>query len=473
MTYKSSIMRPVHYILFCVLAFSIPLIAQEEVKKEDESEVAVVPDADGIKDPGLKAGSVAPSWALMYAFGCGANSQLATWNFGQQPFVNPVPFGYKALCSSNLYDVGITTVRNSDINPENHIGIVTWTGNASVRNISDLNFQPDLVWFKDRSSASNHAMFDSVRGVTKSVSSDLATVQDTRSTGLTSFDVSGFTIGDDSLVNANTKDFVAWCWKAGGNKNTFNVDDVGYATFAASGTTAGATTPTGTSINTKAGFSIIRFTPTSASGTATVPHGLGRAPGLILMKSLTNAYNWDVYQTFATPGGSDRLNLNGNGGVDTNDPFSNVALTKDVFTFNNAFYADASDDVICYCWADTPGIFKTGEYKGTGNGSDAPFIYTGFKPALVITKRTDTSNDWNMQDIVRSPFNEMDGEILQANEAYSESTIGTGYQRDHLSNGFRLRTTGSETNASGGTYIYMAWSSAALCNQYGGISNAH
>ena len=166
------------------------------------------------------------------------------------------------------------------------------------------------------------------------------------------------------------------CWKAGGSKNTFNVDGVGYATFAASGTPSGITTPTGTSINTKAGFSIIRFTPTSAGGSATVPHGLGKPPGLILMKSLTNGYNWDVYQTFATPGGADRLILNSNGVVDTNDPFTNVPVTKDVFTFNNAFYGDASDDVICYIWADTPGMFKTGEYKGTGSDTDAPFIYT-------------------------------------------------------------------------------------------------
>ena len=90
-----------------------------------------------------------------------------------------------------------------------------------------------------------------------------------------------------------------------------------------------------------------------------------------------------------------------------------------------------------------------------------------------MTKRLDTANDWNMQDIVRSPFNEMDGEVQQANVTSSEATIGTGYQRDHLSNGFRLRSTGTETNGTGGTYIYMAWSAEALSNQYGGISNAH
>ena len=413
-----------------------------------------------------------------YAFGCGANSQMATFNFGQTPFQSPVPYGYKALCSSNLYNVGISTVSNTDINPENHIGIVTYTGDgATNRTIHGLKFQPDLMWIAPRDENNWKVMFDSVRGDGKSVYSNSTWIQESLSnTGGVPL-IDGFTVGYNSayssvFTNKNTIDYVAWCWKAGGNKDTFNIDDVGYATFAASGTPSGGTTPTGTSINTKVGFSIIRFTPTSAGGSATVPHGLGRVPGLILMKSLTNSYNWDVYQTFATPGGSDRLVLNGTGGVDTSDPFTNVPVTKDVFTFNNAFYGDASDDVICYIWADTPGIFKTGEYKGTGNATDAPFIYTGFKPALVIIKRTDTANDWNMQDIVRSPFNGMDGEVLQANSESSESNIGTGYERDHLSNGFKLRSDGTETNGSGGTYIYMAWSAEGLSNQYGGISNA-
>lgn len=422
-----------------------------------------------------------------YVFGCGANNQNATWNFGQQPFVNPVPYGYKALCSSNLYDVGITTMRNSDVNPQNHIGIVTWTGNGSARNISDLNFQPDLVWFKDRSSASNHAMFDSVRGVTKSVSSDLNTPEDTRSTGLTSFNVSGFTIGDDSLVNANTKDFVAWCWKAGGNKGTWNVDGVGYDTVAKAGLDGGSIDPTGASVNTKAGFGIYKYEG-NGSSPATIAHGLPKQPAFIMIKRLdgysgaSNVGDWMV--------GSDSIYINNTPAyqwehylvlnksqANMNDfsPFASTSPTGSVFSINNSVRVNNSgDDYVAYVWCNMPGMCKVGVYKGSGSANDGPFIYTGFKPALVMTKRVDTSNDWNMQDIVRSPFNEMDGEILQANESKSEATIGTGYQRDHLSNGFRLRNTGTETNGgSGAVYTYIAWSAEALSNQYGGISNAH
>ena len=435
-------------------------------------------------DQGAAAIGLRTDSGAEYAFGCGANSQIATWNFGQQAFVNPVPFGYKALCSSNLYDVGITTVRNSDINPQNHIGIVTYTGNASARNISDLNFQPDLVWFKDRSSASDHLMFDSVRGVTKSVSSNLNSAEDTRSTGLTSFNVSGFTIGSDSLVNANTKDFVAWCWKAGGNKGTWNIDGVGYDTAAAAGLDGGSIDPTGASVNTKAGFGIYKYEGNGS--TATIAHGLPNQPAFIMIKRLdgysgsSNVGDWmvgcDSVVANNTPSNnwSHYMVLNKNQ-ARANDfsPFNSTQPTGSLFTITNSNRVNNNgDDYVAYVWCNMPGLCKVGMYEGSGgDASKGPFIYTGFKPDLIMIKSLDAANDWNMQDIVRSPWNQMDGEILQANESKSESTIGTGYQRDQLSNGFRLRNTGSETN--GGEYMYIAWSSAALCNQYGGISNAH
>ena len=403
-----------------------------------------------------------------YAFGCGANSQLATFNFGQQPFQSPIPYGYKALCSSNLYDVGITTVRNSDINPENHIGIVTYTGTGSTRSITDLKFQPDFVWLKKRNGATYYNMFDTVRGATKFVCSNVTDEEDTSASRLNRFDPNGFQLGSSGVVNASGDTYVAWCWKAGGNKNTFNVDDVGYATFAASGTPSGATTPTGTSINTKAGFSIIRFTPTSAGGTATVPHGLGKPPGLILMKSLTNTYNWDVYQIFATPGGSNRLILNSNNNVDSSDPFSNVSPTKDVFTFNNAFYADASDDVICYCWADTPGISKFGMYEGNGN-ANGPFVYLGFRPSIIWYKQLG-SGYWNIRDDKRTRFNDTAEELYTATSE-AENTHNSR-EIDFLSDGFKIRFSHSAINGDGQDYIYMCWSAQAISNQYGGIPNA-
>ena len=443
-------------------------------------------------DQGAMALGVKTDTGGHYAFGCGANSQLATFNFGQQPFVNPVPFGYKALCSSNLYDVGITTVRNTDINPQNHIGIVTYTGDgATSRNIRTLGWQPDLMWIAPRSENNWKVLFDSVRGDGKAVYSNSDWSEESLSNTGGAPLIDGFTVGYNSsysavFTNKNTIDYVAWCWRAGGNKGTWNVDGVGYDTAAKAGLDGGSIDPTGASVNTKAGFGIYKYTGNGS--TSTIAHGLPTKPAFIMIKRRdgysggSNVGDWmvgsdsmDAEQT-ATTNWSYYLVLNeSQGRANDFSPFDSYDPTGSTFSITNSNRVNNNgDDYVAYIWCNMPGVFKVGMYKGTGNASDAPFIYTGFKPALVMTKRLDTSNDWNMQDIVRSPWNQMDGEVLQANSNTSESNIGTGYERDHLSNGFRLRGYGTETNGgSGAEYMYMAWSSASLCNQYGGISNAH
>ena len=403
--------------------------------------------------------------------GGGAGPIQVRANFGQQPFKFIPPEEYKTLNTKNL-PVNIAR-------PDQHVGIVTYIGNDTARSFTDLNFQPDLVWLKERSGSNWHQLYDSVRGVGYWLTSNSTNINSFEADKLTSFDHNGFSIGVNDIQNDTGDDYVGWCWKAGGNKNTFNVDDVGYASFAASGTPSGATTPTATSINTKAGFSIIRFTPTSASGTATVPHGLGKAPKFILMKSLTNTYNWDVYHVSATTGGSGRLILNSSGALDTsNNPFSGVSPTTDLFTFNNAFYADATDSVLCYCWADVPGYSKFGSFEGNGDTSgtnltwNGPFVYTGFRPALVIIKSVDSANNWNVQDDVRMSYNGKTGVVLQWDQTSSESTIGTGYSRNYFADGFKITNSNHETNKPSETFIYMAWAKNPFNNLYGGQANS-
>ena len=432
-----------------------------------------------------------------YAFGCGAHSQMATFNFGQTPFQSPVPYGYKALCSSNLYNAGISTVSNSVINPENHIGITTWsgefTGNAGTLRQMPLKFQPDFVWIKQRNQAytTGHQLYDSVRGAgaEKEINSSGDANEGAGNIELygwlNSFDAQGgFTTkggaDDPDYVNKTGVDYVAWCWKAGGNKGTWNVDDVGYDTVAKAGLDGGSINPSGASVNTKAGFGIYKYEGNGGSS-QTIAHGLPKRPSLIMIKRLeggsgntgdwmvgsdsilenTLASNWGYYMV---------LNKNQ---ARANDfaPFGTP--TSSTFTIGNSNRVNNNgNDYVAYVWCNIPGVCKIGFYQGTGSATDAPFIYTGFKPNLIITKRLDAANDWNMQDIVRSPFNEMDGEVLQANQVSTEAQVGTGYQRDQLSNGFRLRSTGTETNPDG-QVLYIAWSAAALSNQYGGISNAH
>tara|TARA_R100001443_G_scaffold8029_2_gene17357 strand:- start:123 stop:710 length:588 start_codon:yes stop_codon:yes gene_type:complete len=194
------------------------------------------------------------------------------------------------------------------------------------------------------------------------------------------------------------------------------------------------------------------------------------------MKSLTNTYNWDVYHVSATTGGTGRLILNNNNAPDTsNHPYSQVAPTKDVFTFNNAFYADASDDVICYCWADIPGFSKFGEYDGNGN-ADGPFVNTGFRPAIIWYKDITSGGYWNIRDSARTPFNGDAHELYTATaemENYHPDNYGYDPREiDFYSNGFKILDSHSAINNSSRKYIYMAWAEDPHNNLYGGQANA-
>jgi len=327
-----------------------------------------------------------------------------------------------------------TILKGSD-----YFGVLTYTGDGAasktVVDTSAVTFQPDFVWIKGRSGATDHALYDAVRGTTKDLVSNSTAAETTQSTGLTSFVNGGFTIGNLAKLNTSGATYVAWCWKAA---NT------------TSSNTSGSITST-VSVNTTAGFSIVKYTGTGAS--ATVGHGLGIAPKIIIYKSRSNAQNWLVNIGSITGTQGDYIYLNSTNGKANSANVLNP--TSSVFGLVTSPENNQSGiTFVTYCWAEIAGFSKFGSY--TGNGSaDGPFVYTGFRPKFLMIRRTDTAGEsWRILDTSRSQYNAL-RELLSPDTSGAESSVADWL--DIVSNGFKFRVISSGQNASGGTYIYMAF----------------
>jgi len=217
------------------------------------------------------------------------------------------------------------------------------------------------------------------------------------------------------------------------------------------------------------GMSIVSYTGTGAN--ATVGHGLGSVPKMIIIKNRDDTDSWRVYHASTGNGGSLMLNLT-NAFASDSTMWNNTSPTSSEFSLGDHDNVNGnSHKFIAYCFAEKKGYSKFGSYVGNGSSSGS-MIVTGFKPAWVMIKRTDTANDWNIQDSKRTDYNGKQTTSLQANTNSSESTIGTDFRRDILSNGFKIRNDGAETNASGGTYIYMAFAESPFVNSSGVPNNA-
>jgi hypothetical protein len=320
-----------------------------------------------------------------------------------------------------------------------------YTGNSSTQSITGVGFQPDWVWIKERSGSEHHSLYDAVRGATKEIASNRTNVESTVATSLTGFDSDGFTLGSWSRTNNNSDTFASWNWKAG---------------TTGSGTTTGSgeARAYSYSVNTTAGFSIITYKGNGTSGHQ-IPHHLGVVPKMIITKNRDVVQNWRVYH--ASLGATKYLDLNEYSAVGTaNSRWNDTEPTSTVFTVGtnsgtNGNTVSGGNNMIAYCFAEKTGYSKFGSY--TGNGStDGTFVYTGFKPKFILMKRTDTGNsydNWYLFDNKRDGFNPHNKKI-EANVDSTESS-DTGLF-DLLSNGFKLRTTNSNNNGSGGTFIYMA-----------------
>ena len=342
-------------------------------------------------------------------------------------------------------------------NPELYFQIVTYTGDGNTgRSITlpgDTDMQPDLVWLKSRGEAEHHQLTDSVRGVNKQLYSHLAYGEATETDRITAFNSDGFTIEDDVIVNKDTVAFVAWCWKAGGSGSS-NED--------------GSINTTATSANADAGFSIVSWTGSDAN--ATIGHGLSSAPEFITIKNRTDTSSWLTYLTTIGAGNFLRLNET-NASASGSTPFNDTASTSSVFSVGaNNDTNGSSDSMIAYCFSSVQGFSKVGSYTGNGD-DDGAFIYTGFKPAWVLTKQTNSTNHWHIHDNKRNSFNVVGKNLKADANNVEEDPAGGENSRDFLSNGFKFRDA-DHNNGDGVPYIYMAFAEAPFVNSNGVPCNA-
>ncbi len=323
--------------------------------------------------------------------------------------------------------------------PSDYFNTKLYTGNSSTNAQTGVGFQPDWVWIKGRNQAYNHYSFDAVRGVNKSVYPNGSGEQVTHTDMLMSFDSDGFTLGSDSdgSVNGNGDTFASWNWLANGT---------------GSSNTDGSRTTT-VSANTTSGFSVGTCT-SLATNNDTLGHGLGVVPKMIMVKNTASNSNWFVYH--ASLGNTDSLYLNTTGSTLGSTIWNNTTPTSSVFTMKGGDFA-TGESLVFYAFADVQGYSKFGSYIGNSS-TDGTFVYTGFKPAFVILKRTDGDDSWVMLDNKRNEYNPEDKQLL----ADTSGAETTQTQCDFLSNGFKLRIAGGLANGNGNNHIYMAFAEQPL-----------
>ena len=317
---------------------------------------------------------------------------------------------------------------------------VLYEGNGSSQYVSNVGFQPDFVWIKNRVSANAGLYFDSVRGVEKYLRSDGtmsgAGAEVPLSGAVSSFDSNGFThtsISNGS-VNRDGDDYVAWCWKGGGDAVQNN----------------DGTLTSQVSANPDAGFSIVKWTNNNA--VRTVGHGLNSTPELIIFKRTDTSQNWYV-ETDAIDGSYDYLVLNDGSSakVDGSGAWSTRATSSTITSFTST----TNSEYIAYCFHSVTGYQKIGSY--TGGGSSGRTVNTGFRPRWVMIRRTDVGNYWVIIDSVRDTSDPY-GQILYANANDQEAGGGATTSISFTDTGFSMSTSavGGSINASGGTYLYLA-----------------
>jgi hypothetical protein len=308
---------------------------------------------------------------------------------------------------------------------------------AVTNGVAGQSFQPDLVWIKSRSAATDHKLTDSVRGVTKALISDTTGAETTDTNGLTAFGTGGFTVGSDTIYNNSGATYVGWQWKAGGT---------------AVSNTAGSITSS-VSANTTSGFSIVTYTGTGVAGT--IGHGLGVAPQMIIVKPRSATVTTDAWNVYhVSTGNTQFLVLNAtDAAVAASNRWNNTSPTSSVFSIGTVPSSNAVG-YVAYCWAPVAGFSQFGSY--TGNGStDGPFVSLGFRPKWILWKNTSTGTDaWYMYDSVRQTYN---AEVTYLSPTVASAEGSNGGAMDFLSNGVKIRNTGTDMNSNTAIYIYAAF----------------
>jgi hypothetical protein len=385
-------------------------------------------------------GIISSTWYPLIVQETNANTNVFNANFGQRPFSYTPPTGFNPL---NTYNLPTPTIANG----AQYMAATLYTGTGASNAISNgtnttigTTFQPDFVWTKSRNNATQHLLYDSVRGTNTFLFSASTSAEVTQANTLTSFNSNGYTVGLNDNSNASGSSGIGWQWKANGSGVS---------------NTNGSITST-VSANTTAGFSVVTFT-SLASGTSTIGHGLGVAPNMIFLKTRNTAADWVVYHSAVSTSTSLFLKLDTTDALLTSAGVWGASLpTSSVFGITNASTIPGSATAVAYCWAAVPGFSAFGSY--TGNGStDGPFCYTGFRPRFVFVKETVTVSNWNLWDSSRNPYN-VTNLLLRPNLAAVENTAGSSdIQVDFLANGFKIRGASTDFNTNGETIIYAAF----------------
>ena len=397
--------------------------------------------------------------------GSGGVSRIIHVNFGQNPtfngeetagtntdgngnglFHDAVPSGHLALCAANLPDTNFSATQ--DEQPTDHFNSLLYTGDgSSSRNITGVGFQPDWVWIAQRNNSSAKVMYDSNRGVNKMLRSDSTAAEDDSSIYgyLSAFGSDGFTLTagttNNNYTNENSKNIVAWNWKANGGTTSSNGDGSKTSTVQA---------------NQTAGFSIVLYSGDTSS--FTVGHGLNSAPEWVIVKSRTHSERWAIFHTSIS---DQYIYLNetfagstGNADERFGNSTSVVVPNSTVVTLgaNNSDVSKNGENYVMYCFHSVEGYSKFGSYTGNGS-SDGAFVYTGFKPAWLLLKSSSSAGDnWFIFDNKRDVDNVV-GSDLNPDSSAAEAT---STYMDFLSNGFKLRTTSGAVNDAT-IFIYMAF----------------
>jgi hypothetical protein len=371
---------------------------------------------NGVSQGALPVTITAGNYTPAVGDGQNATTYSYTLNAGQRAFSYTPPSGYKAL---NTYNIA----RPAD---------------SSLWFYGDT---PDLMWIKNRSTSSSHILQDTVKGIALSIFST-DTSAENGYPYVMEMNKFGMSLQLGTGVNGSGNGFVYWAWKAGSNTSSTSVTN-----------TSGSITSQ-VSANPSAGFSIVGWTGTGSA--ATVGHGLGAVPNMIIMRNRAGA-SWPVYHSSIGNTGALFLNLSG-ATVSSSTYFNNTSPTTNVFSVADATSTNGSGNgLIAYCWTAIPGYSAFGSWVGNGS-ADGPFIYLGFRPKMVLYKRSDAAGyDWTIHDSTRDYYNGYSVELYPS-LSNSEGGPYSPPVFDFLSNGLKIRSsTASYTNTSGGTYVYAAF----------------
>jgi hypothetical protein len=374
-------------------------------------------------------------------FADGSNTTVTQFNFGQRAFAYTAPSGFKALVTTNLPTPTIGATSTTQAN--DYFNIVLYTGIGSSLGVTGVGFQPDWVWIKERNAAADHGLYDAVRGVQNQLESNSAGTETVEATGLTAFGADGFTVGALAQLNTSADTYVAWNWNAGGSNAT---------------NTSGTITST-VRANTTSGFSIVTYTG-NGSTAATVGHGLGIVPKLVITKGRSLGTAWIVKHSSLSANNNVQLQSTA-AQADPSSAYADGGLadlsSSTVFSFraNGASVNNCNNNTttfVAYCFAEVAGYSAFGGY--TGNGStDGPFVYTGFRPRYVLVKNANDVQNWFILDTARSTFN-LSQALMRPNTSDAEAT---SFGIDIISNGFKVRNNDPSYNANGNTIIYAAF----------------